>query len=694
MGGVDPNGRDTLVDREAVIAAEIEHLRQRRGGLGAWSELRAPLNGSAADVNPLAELFSDTADKAWADHPSLFGIALSGGGIRSATFSLGVLQALAARGLFHQAHYLSTVSGGGYTGGCFNAMNATPPEGEHNGMAAVFAHTAYQQESPAFRHLRAYSRFLAPSGAADTLRMVAQPLVGTVTNLLVLLSFILLVAAAGGMLSAARSANGIWPWLGTVIGLGWCAVLGGWMQFQQRDPLDRRDRIGDRLGWSLVILAAMVFWDLQPKLIHWLFSPETDWTHWTVWGVTPATIAGFLAKRLQGQTNARLRLKLVLVVVGTVVPLALLYGYLWLAGRMVLGQPVPLPIIGVPAVDWAVIYVAGGVVLGLLTMAVNLNITSPHRFYRDRISRAYIFRQADNGNDIQSRDDVKLSTLQHPDFRAPYPIINATLNVSAAGGGKHLAEMVRHGEVFTFSKLYIGAPSTGFRPTTEMEARDPYVNLATAVAISGAAASPNMGQIDLPELRMLMTLLNVRLGYWLPNPAKTGTGRMDALKLLRTEMAGTVSSKGAFVNVSDGGHVENLGVYALIQRQCRLIIASDAEADGDCDLPALTNLIRMIRIDMGLFLTFEANDIKALKEGKRHFLVGRIYYSDDRQGLLLYLKASLTGDEDPSVLAYKKECAAFPHESTADQFFSEQQFEAYRWLGYHVANKAVAGVTS
>jgi hypothetical protein len=692
MGGVNPNGQDTLVDLEVVKAAEIDHLRQRRGGLGEWSELRDPLNGIAGDDNPLAELFSDTADKAWADHPSLFGIALSGGGIRSATFSLGVLQALAARGLFRQAHYLSTVSGGGYMGGCFNAMNATPPEGEQKGMEAVFAHKAYQQESAAFRHLRAYSRFLAPSGAADTLRMVAQPLMGTLTNLAVLLSLMLFVAAVGGMLSFIRPVA--WPWLGAAIGLTWFSALGIWMQFQQCDPLDQRDKIGGWLGWSLVFLAVMVFWDIQPMLIHWLFSSETDWTQWTFWGATPTAIATFLAKRVQGQ-GARLRMKLLLVAVGTVVPLAVLYGYLWLASQIVLEVPAWWHFsTGIAALDWCLAYGLSGLILGFVTKLVNLNITSPHRFYRDRISRAYIFRQADNGNDIQSLDDLKLSKLQHPDFRAPYPIINATLNVSAAGGGKHLAEMVRHAEWFMFSKLYIGAQSTGFRSTTVMEDRDPYVNLATAVAISGAAASPNMGQIDLPELRMLMTLLNVRLGYWLSNPAKPDTGRMDALKLLRTEMIGAVSSKGDFVNVSDGGHVENLGVYALIQRQCRLIIASDAEADGGYDLPALTNLIRMIRIDMGLFLTFEADDIKALKEGKRHWLVGRIYYSDDRQGLLLYLKASLTGDEDPTVLAYRQEYPAFPHESTADQFFSEQQFEAYRWLGYHVANKAVAGVTS
>src|SRR5262245_14232271 len=50
-----------------------------------------------------------------ADDP-LVGLAFSGGGIRSATFGLGVLQALHALGVLPQIDYISTVSGGGYIG--------------------------------------------------------------------------------------------------------------------------------------------------------------------------------------------------------------------------------------------------------------------------------------------------------------------------------------------------------------------------------------------------------------------------------------------------------------------------------------------------------------------------------------------------------------------------------------------------
>jgi predicted acylesterase/phospholipase RssA len=48
---------------------------------------------------------------------SLIGLAFSGGGIRSATFNLGVLQALARKKLLRSMDYVSTVSGGGYIGG-------------------------------------------------------------------------------------------------------------------------------------------------------------------------------------------------------------------------------------------------------------------------------------------------------------------------------------------------------------------------------------------------------------------------------------------------------------------------------------------------------------------------------------------------------------------------------------------------
>lgn len=56
-------------------------------------------------------------------------------------------------------------------------------------------------------------------------------------------------------------------------------------------------------------------------------------------------------------------------------------------------------------------------------------------------------------------------------------------------------------------------------------------------------------------------------------------------------------------------------------------------------------------------------------------------------GYLLYLKLSLTGNEGEFIRRYRLDEPAFPHHSTADQFFNEAQFEAYRALGEHVGDK-------
>jgi hypothetical protein len=66
--------------------------------------------------------------------------------------------------------------------------------------------------------------------------------------------------------------------------------------------------------------------------------------------------------------------------------------------------------------------------------------------------------------------------------------------------------------------------------------------------------------------------------------------------------------------------------------------------------------------------------------------------SDFGTGLLLYFKASLTGDEPEDVREYRARFSAFPHQSTADQFFTESQFESYRVLGLHIARTALKGV--
>ena len=60
-------------------------------------------------------------------------------------------------------------------------------------------------------------------------------------------------------------------------------------------------------------------------------------------------------------------------------------------------------------------------------------------------------------------------------------------------------------------------------------------------------------------------------------------------------------------------------------------------------------------------------------------------------GMLIYIKASLNGNEPPDVKQYAALDPRFPHQATSDQFFDESQFESYRRLGLHVVEE-ICGV--
>jgi len=95
----------------------------------------------------------------------LFGLAFSGGGIRSATFNLGILQALERLGALRHVDYLSTVSGGGYIGSFWSTWLRRRQSGPHSffpsASATDFA-SKDERESAEIRHLREFSRFLMP----------------------------------------------------------------------------------------------------------------------------------------------------------------------------------------------------------------------------------------------------------------------------------------------------------------------------------------------------------------------------------------------------------------------------------------------------------------------------------------------------------------------------------------------------
>jgi hypothetical protein len=206
-----------------------------------------------------------------------------------------------------------------------------------------------------------------------------------------------------------------------------------------------------------------------------------------------------------------------------------------------------------------------------------------------------------------------------------------------------------------------------------------------------------MGLGTMKRFSFWIALLNVRLGLWVRKPGGKGWlfGGAPGLAFLFKEMLGTMDEDLPWLNLSDGGHIENLGVYELLRRRCKYIVAIDGEQDPNMTFHALTTLQRLAAIDLGVRIDIDLDDLRLNAEGlsRSHFRFCRIRYPRDLRGseevfgYLLYVKLSLTGNEGEFIRRYRLDESAFPHHSTADQFFTEAQFEAYRSLGEHVGDK-------
>lgn len=341
-----------------------------------------------------------------------------------------------------------------------------------------------------------------------------------------------------------------------------------------------------------------------------------------------------------------------------------------------------------PSSELVVLFVVVAVVLILITKVwFNVNKTSFHHFYRDRLSRAFSIDPW--GDDAEHNDVMPLAELATD--RGPFHILNTTLNLPHTKVGSLKG---RGCDFFVFTPNHSGSQLTGYVRTAEYTASEPGFDLNSAMAVSGAAAAPTMGVYTNRALVFLMALLNVRLDFWAHNP-KLHRGRkvrqrtIGAFYLLR-EMFGALDEDSEFVNLSDGGHIENLGVYELIRRHCRLIICSDCQADEHMMFDGLADLIRLVRIDMGIEIDIDVSPLVRAEKGKRkglstsHYAVGTIHYPEG-DGVFIILKTSLTGDEGLYIENYRSDHPTFPNETTADQFFDEPQFEAYRALGQHIA---------
>jgi hypothetical protein len=352
---------------------------------------------------------------------------------------------------------------------------------------------------------------------------------------------------------------------------------------------------------------------------------------------------------------------------------------------------------------------------------ININRFSMHGVYRNRLARAFIGtarppseRRPDAYTRFDPGDNLRMQDLYQGKQQRGilFPVVNVTLNL-LEGAPAGWAE--RKAAPFTVTPLRSGAASLGgsqqdgdppgrYVRTSQYGGQEHEsgpqdeasgITLGTAMTISGAAVSPDMGYHSSPATSFVMTLFDVRLGAWLPNPAVeqqwTPAKPSNALWPLFNEMFGRANDRKADVYLSDGGHFDNLGIYEMLRRQCRRIVAIDAGCDPGYHYADLGRALRMTSIDLNVTVDFIAPVIKGEITLDAAGALARITYHDGTKGLLLYLKLWLPNYLAADVLAYWAEHGDFPHQGTADQFFEESQFESYRALGEQIADQAFAG---
>lgn len=627
------------------------------------------------------------------------GLAFSGGGIRSATFNLGVIQALARKGLLHQVDYLSSVSGGGYIAACLSWLRAHfPARAQHDVAGAPLANG----RGTVLDWLRAHGNYLINGRGNSGWTLGASILAGTLLNLLVLLP--LLIGAVA--VASASWWSLAWPaWLHLpgadsisghdgfmlflLVGLGSIGLYvvslllfaissasasleRHWPGHRLRVLMGRLLAIGVTAG-SIGLLP--VFTGLEETVLHYFDRQGAALVTRHLTYLMP------IASGLLSLKYARAHSGLAVAGVSLLV-----FGFLTLLYHLCAHT-------GLTQSPWFYGWVGVSLALALVC---DINALSLHSFYRSRLANAYLPVVAEPG---KSPPDAawpvdplhfRLTALD-PQDGGPLHLINTTLNTTSSRQEKLRS---RGGESMVLSPLYCGSAATGYRRTRNYLGGD--LTLSTAFSVSGAALDPNTYATRLRALSFLMTLINARLGYWTRNPARPRQRRWlpGWYRFMLREMFGMgLSESQSDVHLSDGGHFENLGLYELVRRRCRYIVVCDAGADPNATLFDLGRAIQRVRADFGAEIQLAADGLArkgADGMAEQAYTTGTVTYADGSQGEILYLRAALCPELSADIYAYWRANPEFPDQTTTDQFFDEMQFDSYRQLGLELMSRVLA----
>jgi hypothetical protein len=673
------------------------------------------------------------------------GIALSGGGVRSAAFGLGAIQALQERGILRRSRFLSAVSGGSYVAA---AYVSAARNSDRKALTAEFPQL-WAPGSPEQVYLSKNLGYLARD-LLGRVWFVSNFIYGAVMNLLPLLCGSFLAGRLLGLLYrvthdgfstgdvdrgqlftySAVPAGLVVLSLGVVLLRSFHISL--WRRSE--DLADRRHMMTSTvLALAALLLLALI---VLPVVATWLNealeslgltdgpAEGADWLMSRIAAGAVMILIGVLLGLLALAFLGRKRGQALAVVLSTVGALTILLTPCLLAlGTMATRG-------WSPTVDPIALGLAAAVLV-LFGFVIHNRRYSMHNFYRERLCEAYFVtrKRSISGGKVRAVTEpvpfAERLLLSDCDWRRPDDRSVPELLIGAAVNATDRSISFGSGAApFVFSPSQCGSEQLGWTKTCDLE--PPFedggadLTLPAMVAISGAAISPVMGRLTVRSFRFLLALLNIRLGVWIPRPRQDGQergptsperavarlpARMQKLPtkaiagwrepgayyVLR-EGLGLTSLSGRFVYVTDGGHWENLGLYELVRRRCTHIFAFDATNNPKDGLADLSRCCQLLFSRLGVEIAIDPGDWAALAEhdgmSQSPVVVGEIRYPDAPPGRLVFARCALWPGVPPELVRHAAMDGRFPKHSTSNQFLTGDQFEAYRRLGWCVGDLA------
>ena len=595
---------------------------------------------------------------------SAIGLALSGGGVRSACFALGVINWMERSGQWERIDYISSVSGGGYAA---SAVLAIQTSGEAKADDVTRAEMVLAELN---RDDEGYIRF----SLLTVLAMLALWLVSMVLSLAPLL---MLVGQSGALVmdnfpslrAIDRYVSGIggaillligicqlalsrfgkrpapigqpWFFLATMFGAIQAAYWAGHPHPGQQQPIDLT-------GVPYVVTCVVA-------ILIWIF----------------VGVALSIRPRLPAITRLHRGARYALGFT------ALLSGGLLMEAAM-RGLTRHTVSVELNFIYW----------LSILTVVAAM-LANPNWFCLTvRIYYEGLLRKFGRGMDqpVHFTGGCR---------EAPIHLINCFSQSPVARDDEK--KQRRGGENFCVSHRHCGTNSGGYFPTKEWyvgnrKKRWEHQWIWRLAATSGAAFDIHPVRQS-PLWNSLLTVFNMGLGVWVINPAFDPERRTWRPSFFLNFMAalGVHNNRTKWIRLSDGGHFENLGIYELIARECMDIVAVDAGHDPNYEFADLAYAIERCRDDFSAVIDIPDLFPRETRNGiQKVILTGTVRYKDKTQlGKLTYIKLGVEGWHSLPLRLRSSIDRHFPHEPTTNQFPTRDFTNAYYRLGEETACKAL-----